>query len=207
MKETWIIWIMRKRWFTCFTVLCSTTHSLMRMVSYVGHEVDRFESMVWNRIESWRRNHLWNTALVPDASHFAHDFICTTWCSLFFDCIFHGCRPLISLQKILHKWVYRNYSLHSALLDQVNSWFSAAVDNLLLLGVLRQCFVRQRINLLVQDPSTAANIHLTHARHTLNASGATFRRSRNEIPCMPLKGSLARFAVLVSELTNLNSWY
>ena len=89
---------------------------------------------------------------------------------------------------------------------QVNSWFSAAVENLLLLGVLRQCFVRQRINLLVQDPSTAANIHLTHARHTLNASGATFRRSRNEIPCMPLKGSLARFAVLVSELTNLNSW-
>ena len=115
-KETWIIWIMRKRWFTCFTVLCSTTHSLMRMISYVGHDVDRFESMVWNRIESWRRNHLWNTALVPDASHFAHDFMCTTWCSLFFDCIFHGCRPLISLQKILHKWVCRHYSLHYALL-------------------------------------------------------------------------------------------
>ena len=72
-KETWII---RKSWFTRWTVLCSTTHSSMRMMSYVRHDVDWFEFMVRNQIESWRRNHLWNTALVPDASHFAHDFGC-----------------------------------------------------------------------------------------------------------------------------------
>ena len=113
----------------------------MRIISYVRHDVDGFESMICNQIEyhEARNSSVKNCSgprlITSCALSHTHDMTYTVVCR------FHLSRvsSISLIEKLLHKTIYKHYFLHYALLvctfgwslkmpwHEVNSWFSAAV--------------------------------------------------------------------------------
>ena len=65
-----------KNLFTRYTVLCSTTHSFMRMISYARHDADGFESMLCNQTEPWSKRFICETLLWLPTHHIMRMISC-----------------------------------------------------------------------------------------------------------------------------------